>query len=583
MKLLQCLSLPQRLIICIFNPVLLFFLSSLLLTIWSNYTIIGAKYARTPNVPVAVTVTASSTKTNVNTMVAASPTTTAVTTAGTYYLDSTRLKSIASEYVQERADDVNATLSSFYNSLLSEWQKNWDYWDTSLSVAIENQRARYLGMLAYNNTITQMLYEKSEEINSTWDIFSQTALTAVESKNNQVFQNLSLNYWFVNALFTNISQNLKELESYNGSTENPINAAERFSLVLNNSKLFDNSIANFTGSMIENIGQRDTNPISKRDFSLPDSKSSLFNTSRTLSVICLVTYLVSVLILCVYQWLTYRLETSLFNVHMVEFFRIFVEQQIKMITVQQNMRQYSKDLFSTLNAPLVYYMSNFIDGKSQKFGIGWEFKFYFIFWVCSSGRYLVILLFYTFVHWQIIASLTNNETLSIQKNYLQTTGGLSVREELATNNELSVMANVFRLCTNFTSSVNQIINETLVTQFETLLKQQTKSINSQMSNFVERFNITDPPRWDDLTYGDLCLSQNYGVSVNKLTYNVINYAINADTPESAQGKISRRSIETISVSYENLTWDTLYRWAMLSIVIILFLHLILGLTVFPRL
>lgn len=571
MKLFPSLSLPQRLVICIFNPIIVFIFASLLLTIWSDYVMIDLTVTKIEGGGVDSVSASSTALVTTTATVTTTTTTTAVSTASqssfaTYYFDRDALEHVAQEYIEMRIKWVNATLSASYSSQLSQWQHSLDMWNVSLIKAINDKREIYQNLLAYNQSIFNALYEKSKQINETWSLFSQTALSLEDTQ--QVFNNLSVNYWFATSIFSNVSQQLQVLNSFDCNSKIPVIGFMPIDLNFDKSKQLDTSVTSFTNTLVNSLRENKYEAPRKRGNNLEASNTSLKKRSRYFSIICLIMYFVSIGTLCIYEWLIFRIENSLFNSHMMEILDTITAEETRGITLQQWVRKQTNKLCYTLTNPLLYRVANSIGSGLNESDSRWKYLSYYILWTLSNGKYLWILLFYTINHWQITSSLVSHQVSSAQGNFRR-----EVTSPL-TDSRLSLMKSTLEICSDFTFDVDKTIDDTLKVHFIASLDQQVDVINSQMTELSHNPTIAALSQWQNLSYSS---PHDFEVNGNEFSYSVMTQALNSDSSKFVATHLSKRNTSNFNSSISETAWNKVYKWAVLLLIILLVLHFIIGL------
>lgn len=622
-KLLPTLSLPQRLIYCIFHPFILSFLLISLLTIWTTYIILIALLdplstsdVRTGTIGAQSITTTTATATATATVTATKVTSSAIssTLVNSYSFNTSIVQNIASDYIQQRLNDVNSSLYSYVTQdIYPNWQQSIGDWNASLSDIADTKKLAYEYLLSCNDTITTQLYQQSIKINDSLDLLSQSALIVGNTNSQGIIANLSVNYWFVNNLFANISRDMQALAtlSQNVTLPSVSNATMNFFPNIT-SNFFNSTVLNFTNALMDiqtsdNItsysklaGTRNLLKRSETIITVGDvDESRLYKRCQILSAICIIFCLFSMIAFCCYEWMKYRYERSSFNIHMA--YMIDREESShangeSTIKAQQKIRELRQRLSFSISEILVYQVSNLIKAGMNIEEPRWKRVSHFTWWICSSGKNLWILLFYVVVHWQLVSSVSSltNIATDIDVDFSSVVSkytGLVPREvtSYASNNPL-VYSMVVEACTNFEASFESTLNASTTSQLEAILAKQAADINSQINKLSDTISVVTTPSWENLNYSNSINLQSIvgnTYTTDRLSYNILSQAVSEDvsveiTEKEQSNSLSKRENNSKIVRSIPL-WKSLYRWGILAILIVITIHHVLGYAIVVRL
>lgn len=617
-KLLPTLSLPQRLIYCVFHPFILSFLLISLLTIWTTYIILIASVdsLSTSNVSTGTT------GTELITTTTASPTATEVipslvsstlspTLVNSYSFNASIAQNIANDYIQQRLNYVNSSLYSYITlDIYPNWQQSINIWNASLSDVANTKKLAYDYLLYCNDTITNQLYQQSDKVNNTLNLLSRSALTVGDANNQAIVANLSLNYWFLNDLFVNISQDVTILENFSQSITLPSISNATMNFFPNiTTNLFNFTVSNFTNALMNILTSSNSTSYSKLAHTgnlLKRSQniinvgnvdhSRLYKRCQILSVICVIFCLLSMIALCCFEWIKYRYERSSFNIHMAymtereELHHVNGESRIK---AQQKIRELIQRLSFSIGEIFVYQVSNLINAGMDIEEPRWKIVSHFNWWIWSSGKNLWILIFYVVVHWQLVSSLANMttdidvETPSVVSKYTEFVSPKFT--SYASNNPL-VYSRVVEACSDFETSFENTLNASTINQLEVVLAEQAADINSQIDKLANTISIVTTPSWENLNYSNPINLQSIVGNTNitgQLSYNILSQAVSEDvslgiTEYKQPNFLSKRESNSEIVRSIPL-WESLYRWGILTILIVTLIHHIIGYAIVVRL
>lgn len=619
-KLLPTLSLPQRLIYCIFHPFILSFLLISLLTIWTTYIILIALLdplstsdVRTGTIGAQSITTTTATATVTATKVTSSAVSS--TLVNSYSFNTSIVQNIASDFIQQRLNDANSSLYSYVTQdIYPNWQQSIGDWNASLSNIANTKKLAYEYLLSCNDTITTQLYQKSIKINDTLDLLSQSALIVGNTNSQGIIANLSVDYWFVSDLFANISRDMETLANLSQSVTLPSVSNATMNFFPNiTSNFFNSTVLNFTNALMD-IQTSDNftlysklastrNLLKKRSetvITVGDvDQSRLYKRCQILSVICIIFCLFSMIAFSCYEWMKYRYERSSFNIHMA--YMIDREESshandASTIKAQQKIRELTQRLSFSISEILVYQVSNLIKAGMDIEEPRWKRVSHFTWWICSSGKNLWILLFYVVVHWQLVSSVSSLanittdidvDTSSVVSKYT----GLVPREVTSypSNNPL-VYSMVVEACTNFEASFENTLNASTTSQLEATLAKQAADINSQINKLSDTITVVTTPSWEDLNYSNSVNLQSIVGNTNttdRLSYDILSQAVSEDvsveiTEEKQSNSLSKRENNSKIVRSIPL-WKSLYRWGILAILIVITIHHVLGYAIVVRL
>ncbi|KOG98855.1 pheromone-regulated protein PRM2 [Saccharomyces eubayanus] len=520
MCVVRSLSLPQRLFYCLFHPLLLIFFTSIILTIWSTFSVIDITMAKTYH-----------TKTEWNNTVVTSvsistATTTATETSVTTYQPSysTSFYTLNDSYIEERIDqyfesklrnissvvntDMQAKFESYTDDLLNDKQQ-------LITDHISSQTESIKSVLELNNTIFNELLAKSHLINVTWSEISEDAMTLDQDSISQLAQNLFLNSSMFDNVFQNYSSRLEFLQAFNDTiTDFPIQLSDNNTLNLsylqtsadwvqlrqNFTRNLQSQISILSGNTTNtkssaSITKRSINNNSEENSDFIAIKRKVFYRCQKMTIVFTVLYFALVVLLMIVERIKFQLENQQFNL---------VISQINDSTGCTNFTQYNnilKNLITTLNLsalyPVVYQLTKLINQKILKRNAKESNErkakrsklFYCNWWLFSNGVYLWIFgLLMILIHWQIASRLTSF-SVADPRALNKRSEPLSYKRELwADVNMTTAVDGVINdsinlLCANFQLDINERFLSTHFTfQADPSLRAQSMEILSSWGN-----------------------------------------------------------------------------------------------------
>ncbi|EJS43300.1 prm2p [Saccharomyces arboricola H-6] len=569
-RIIRPLSLPQRLFKCLFHPLLLIFFTSIIITIWSTFSVIDITMTKTSRIETVRNDTVT-TFVSVSTTTTTASRTSVVTyqptySANIYSLNNTFVDQTLDRYIESKVlniasvvdTDMQETFQSYANDLLDDKQQ---LITDEISLEIESTKS----VLELNNTIFNELLTKSQLINQTWNEISEYALTIDEDSISQMASNLLLNYSMFDNVFQNYSSRLAFLQEFNDTIiDFPIQLGTNKTLhweFLQNSttwvKLKKDFITNLQNKIsVLSRNTTDDKPststsITKRslkanggdDDGLRKVKKRIFCICQKMTIILAVVYFALVVLLMVMERIIFQLENQQINL---------VISHINGLTGCTNFTHYNKvlkSLITTLNLcllyPVSYHLTKLINQRIQKKGPkeidGNKAKrskiFYFNWWIFSNGVHLWLFgLIMLLIHWQIVAQLTSFEVPNLSSLEKREEPSLYKREvwtdaNMTTAVEDLINDNISLLCENFQLEVNKGLlptNQTL--QADPSLKNQTMEILSFWVNDTntqfEKYLNESSSHWQeiDIEIGPLISTDSitkfinqYSIPMNKVS------------------------------------------------------------------
>ncbi|CAI4065585.1 hypothetical protein SUVZ_09G1240 [Saccharomyces uvarum] len=520
MCIVRSLSLPQRLFYCLFHPLLLIFFTSVILTIWSTFSVIDVTIAKTSHTKAEWNETVV-TSVSISTITTTATKTSVATYQPTY---SASIYSLNNSYIEKRLDqyfesklrniasvvntDMQAKFLSYADNLLNDKQQ-------LITDQINLETESIKSVLELNNTIFNELLAKSHLINVTWSEISEDAMTLDQDSISQLAQNLFLNSSMFDNVFQNYSSRLEFLQAFNDTiTDFPIRLSANNTLDLSYLQTSTDWIQfrqNFTTNLQSQIyilsgnttNVKSSASITKRSLSTNSEengdfnavKKKVFHRCQKMTIIFTVLYFALVILLMIVERAKFQLENQQINLAI---------SQIDECTGCTNYTQYNnilRNLITTLNLsalyPVVYQLTKLINQKilkkNTKESDGKKAKrsklFYCNWWLFSNGVYLWIFgLLMILIHWQIVSRLTSfavPEPGALKKRSEPT----SYKRELWADANITTAVNgvmndsIDLLCENFQLEINErFLPTNLTSQADPSLGVQSMEILSSWGN-----------------------------------------------------------------------------------------------------
>ncbi|EHN01933.1 Prm2p [Saccharomyces cerevisiae x Saccharomyces kudriavzevii VIN7] len=635
-RLIKSLSLPQRLINCLFHPLLLIFFTSVILTIWGTFSVIDATMIKTSYMKIKKNDTEIATVVSISTTTATS-TTTLVTThqptssASIYSLNKSFIDDTLDQYFEGKVKDVASQIDTdmqekfqlYTDNLLNNKQQL-----ITNQISLETESMK--NVLGLNNTIYNELLTKSQLINETWNRISEDAMTIDEESISQMASSLFLNYSMFDDIFQNYTTRLNFLQVFNDTITDfslQLGTNTTFNLnFLQTSTSWDQFKKNFTETLqneISTLSGSTTNvkpptTLAKRSFEISEEEKNAFNAvksrilrmCRKMTIIFTAIYVAFVVLLMIIERIIFQLENQQINL---------VMSQINNFTGYTSFTQYNtivRGLIATLNLcvlyPFPYHFTKLINQKILKRGPeqidGKKVKrsklFYCSWWVFSNGVHLWLFgLLMLLVHWQIVSRLTSFEVPYSPKLDKRADPLLYKREVWTETNTTTAVEGLINdsislLCENFQLEVNErLVPDSLSFPADHSFKNQSMNILSLWVNDTntqfEKYLNESSQDWNgiDLSIGPLVSTDSltefmdqYSMPTNKLTKTNASFALDIQKYGIIiQGtNVGNNSVGAPSslakrheVEHEQImvsSLHTVYKWGLLIICLTILLH-----------
>ncbi|CAR28205.1 hypothetical protein ZYGR_0N06970 [Zygosaccharomyces rouxii] len=549
--LLNPLSLPQRLLRKALYPPTLGLLLAALLAVWTIGCLIESKTA------------------------AIELTTTISNTTNTWNVDSKSLESIATSFVTVQKDQIHDHMIEYVAAhVYSGCRSAITSWNQSLSTSVHAQQIMYGYMLDLNKTITNVLYDKSKQINE-----SLNALRVSDASQ------LSVNYWFVDYLFHNVSTNNTKLNDLKLN----------FPVISNSTKLnLPNISANSFLSKVNKI----SNQSSEKTTATAKVQNHRFSTHlashcRVITAIMVTTYVVCTIGMCLYEWLKFKWETLIFKKHVDLHLHPLekLEEEEGPIKAQQRSYHFARQLVFTMNNAPLYWISNWIGARKVKEGKKWDLLVNIQWWILSNTGYFLLLLLTVVIHWQICVSMihtSSNQLSTLEKSQSKQAHNLT---NTSTNtNNAKFYLQFTQECHNFELHLFQTLNNSIYNQLWShngVIATTLDNVNDQMSNLVKEVQVASPPQWNNLSLSNFVYpwlpssNSDYNSTIDSLSLQCLK-----------SGAVSRRQTTIVSIGssflnttnmQEGLVTTELHKWTIASLIVTMAIFYLLGLTVFTNL
>lgn len=601
-QLLSPPSLPQRLCQCAFQPVLLTLVLSSLLTTWTTYAILQSHEGGSP----ASTV---NNQTRTSTVTYHSVSTTTATSSTTapfqdlYTVNESAIQEIADEYTGDKVGKLNDLVNlQLLPQTYDIWRNSLRLWNESLNQTLETKKADYNNMLALRDGVTTELLGQSQRINDTLDLLSETALTVGNTNGQQVIQNLSLNYWFVDDMFAQVPKDLEALENVSQMIALPTIPNATFSFTTDNiTDALQNAASNLTAALEQINASQNATASAKYSQSLhkrSDDSTTVSRKTNTLykqpcirSVCICILYAFTVVLLCIYEWIKYSWEKEMFNIQAadaLEVCDIELELETSKIKLQQRLRSFARQLAFSVREIVVYKFSNWVTGERRASELHWKRNSAFYWWIWSSGKTLWILTFCTILHWQAVVSMTpvrNNADAQVSNpaSYKRDTGMQATNSSYDTS---PVYSTAVWACNAFENEIDSLLTATIEADLQLFLNKSANDINSQMSNLVtQTANFTQIP-WPNIT---ISLEIPETKRNESLTAAIITRALNLSLSLTTTPLHVQNLQFPIKAAQEPLQdhfappLGPIYQWALIALTITALIHHLFGFLIIPRL
>lgn len=520
MCIVRSLSLPQRLFYCLFHPLLLIFFTSIIITIWSTFSVIDVTIAKTFHTETKWNNTVV-TSVSISTITTTATETSVATYQPTY---SASIYSLNNSYIDGRLDQYfDSKLRSIASVVSTDMQEKFQsYADDLLNdkqqlitekISLETESIK--SVLELNNTIFNELLAKSNLINVTWSEISEDAMTLDQDSISQLAQNLFLNSFMFDNVFQNYSSKLEFLRAFNDTiTDFPIQLSANNTLDLsylqtstdwiqlkqNFTTNLQSQISTVSGNTTTakssaSISKRSLNNNSEESNDFDAVKNKLFHRCQKMTIIFTVLYFALVILIMIVERIKFQLENQQINLAI---------SQIDDSTGCTNFTQYNnilRNLITTLNLsvlyPVVYQLTKLMNQKILKRNTKESNEkkakrsklFYCNWWLFSSGVYLWIFgLLMILIHWQIVSRLTSfavPEPSALKKR----SENLSYKRELWADANITTAVDgvindsIDLLCENFQLEINErFLPTNLTSQADPSLEAQSMEILSSWGN-----------------------------------------------------------------------------------------------------
>lgn len=548
--LLNPLSLPQRLLRKTLYPPTLGFLLVALLAVW---TIGGLIESKTAAIELTTTISNSS---------------------STWDMDLKSLESTATTFVRAQRDRIHDHVTEYLTAhVYSRCRNAITSWNQSLSTSVHAQRIMYGYMLDLNKTITSVLYDKSKQINE-----SLNALKVPDASQ------LSVDYWFVNYLFHNVSTNNTKLQGLQLN----------FPMISNSTKL---NLPNISARSFLTKVDKISNHSSERIVATAKVQNNEFSTHSTshcqvVTAIMVTTYVVNTIGMCLFEWLRFRWETLIFNKHVDLYLHPLEKlEEEGPIKAQQRTYQFFRQLVFTMNNTPLYWISNWLGARKVKEGKSWARLVNIQWWILSNTGYFALLLLAIIIHWQICVSTIHtysNQVATLGKSHRQQTHNV-------TKNSTNTITSTFYLqfsqeCHDFEAHILQTLNNSIFKQLWShngTLSTTLNSVNDQMTRLVREVQVASPPQWNNLSLSSfaypllLSSKSNSNSTIDSLSLQCFK-----------NGAVTRRQTTVASIDsiffnttnmHQGLLTTQLHKWSIAGLTATMAIFYLLGLTVFTKL
>lgn len=607
-QLLTAPSLPQRLCQCAFQPILLTIVLSSLLTMWTSYVIIISKKDITSTSIVNGQLhTSTAIRNSTSTATLSSITTTTATDTSsaasqTYYTVNTSVvEEVANEYIESKVSKWNDVINSrILPETHDRWQANLTLWNGTVSQVLEAKKAGYTDLLAFSDNIRTQLLNQSERVNETIDELSRTALTVGNVNGQEIIQNLSVNYWFLDGMLGKVPDELQTVEDISHEIVLPNVPNLTFSFTVENvTDTLKSAITNLTAELQELISSQTSKSsigasksVYRRSNDLNTQvrgDNQLYKKTCALSICICVFYAVTVALLCIYEWIRFSWEKDMFKLHMADALEVSdIEYELgtAKIKLQQRLRSFTRDLAFSLGDVVVYRLSNIMTLEQDSSDVYWSRLSCFYWWIWSTGKTLWVLLFCTMIHWQVLASLMKVRQYS-EPEFSAPAQSKSISNSLPTNfthNSSFVYSAAIEACNNFKNDIDSILITKITDDFEAFLSGPANEINSKMTNLTATVAIAVQAPWENFTSS---------INLPKITLDdsltstiitsAINYSVTVSADQIQKLNLKTRSIQGPRETQNTPTLDPIFQWALIALSIAALIHHLFGFLILPRL
>lgn len=607
-QLLTAPSLPQRLCQCAFQPILLTIVLSSLLTVWTSYAIlISKKDITSTSIVNGQSQTSTAIRNSTSTATFSSITTTTATDSSsaaiqTYYTVNTSVvEEAANEYIESKVSKWNDLINSrILPETYEGWQANLTLWNGTISQVLEAKKAGYNDLLTFSDNIRTQLLNQSERVNETIDELSRTALTVGNVNGQEIIQNLSINYWFLDGMLGKVPEELQTVEDISHEVALPKVPNLTFSFTVENvTDTLKSVITNLTTELQELVSSQTSKTsigasksLYRRSNDLNTQvrgDNQLYKKTCALSICICVFYAVTVALLCIYEWIRFSWEKDMFKLHMadaLEISDIEYELETVKINLQQRLRSFTRDLAFSLGDVVVYRLSNIMTLKQDSSDVYWNRLSFFYWWIWSTGKTLWILLFCTLIHWQVLASFMKVRQYS-EPEFSAPAQSKSITRSPPTNstyNSSFVYSAAIGACNNFKNDIDSIVITKITDDFEAFLSGPANEINSKMTNLTATVAIAVQAPWENFTSSiDLPKITFDDSLTSTIITSAINYSVTVSANQIQKSNFQKSSIQGPQETQNTPTLDPIFQWALIALTIAALIHHLFGFLILPRL
>lgn len=596
--LLPAPSLPRRLLRCPFEPIVLTLTLSLILSIWSTNVLLVSNSDSRIDYP-SVTPASTSTVTVSSTDIISTISTPTTTLQALNKVNDSAIKTIIDDYSRYRLDNINEWINAQVSDpMCEEWKRSLKQWNDSLNLAMETKTNGYNSFLAFKNSLSIQFQQDSARINETLDLLSQTALTVGSLNSQELAQNLTVEYWTIDDLFANYSSDMIKVKQVFEDVQTPEISCPSFSLKLANISAEIAKVADNLTAALHNISRSNNSSISAADkrINLKASVAAerqvqvpneLHKRCRLLTLITCIVYLVVVIFLCVHEMLKFRLEKSMFNLHIADMLdQNFIPDRsdCDRIKGQQELRSKTDNLTFSIQEPVVQKISAILYSSRGNLGPDWPRLTTVVWWIWSSGRVFWILLFYTIIHCQMLLSIFQvHRDMTVESS--PTPVNRSVSEEMQgvnlTYDPKAIYLATLEVCQDFEDDFNKVLAASVETYLTDSINSQIDTINSKM---VSQKTPFDTISWENITARENLNfppsnSSNDGINFN---YAILEEAIQPSV--SVTGATQLLNVKTPGKEVQNKrkngyitkSWQPIYKWTLIALMAAAMVHHLLG-------
>ena len=606
--LLNSLSLPQRLVYCMFHPYLINSLFFALITTWTFHSF------HTENSIIYQRSTAS--------------TSTITSGLGVYNhklsknitLNLASVDTLAQQYMTSKS---NSTVSYINEVIENYWYRDLQLqlvtWNDTLTNNIADNLQYFKNLQVYNEVIHDQLLSNANVINATLQKLAKTGLLLETSDNNnyneQLTNNFTLNYWFLDSLFGNVSGSIDSLDTISQMVALPnVLVPTLKSVQYNNSESLATSLDIFKGKL-NNISRLYANDslvtnLKKRSLAEDDTakSSSDRKTVRIYTAVFIVVYIILVPILMVFEWIKFRWEKVLFN---EQYSSMISELEDYKINSLQGSRKCILQLQNSMNNIIVHMFSNSLFKSFNVSLKRWKKTTAFNQWIYTNGLQLWVLFFNVVIYWEIIANIsstgttssnsTNGKSIGMSQEPFNMYTNSSTAEvvtntttKIDTSYKKNLIDDVNYACMEFQTSADfliyNMINNQLWSENTGILSKLINSTNIQMKSLIHSLtsetssldiadwtyqNVTVPISLPNLSENNLTMS----ILTNAFEVTILDHLdieMNTSTQKSSEKQLSTSTVSSSSQLHQ------IRKWSLIITTILIIFHHIMGYILFNR-